>query len=230
MNWQVDAALATIISAIAIVAGTIFVVVQMRQAARDRYFNITAHLFEIWQNPDFQEDQLFILHKLPAASWEEFVASGRGGRAERAMHRVGGFYDRVGNLVRHRLIRRDDILPTIGVYAIAVWERIEPIVREVRLRENALLFQNFEALLPECRECFVPLPAGEAQATTSDEVERIAPEEVSGLAESGNAVILDVSKDKNASRIKGAIRAMPNDLTGWLAALPSGKSVVTYCT
>ena len=99
----------------------------MRQAARDRYFTITANLFEIWQSSQFQDDQLFLLHKLNAVSWDEFVANGRGERAERALHRVAGFYDRVGNLIRNGLIREDDILPTLGGFAIAVWQRIEPI-------------------------------------------------------------------------------------------------------
>ena len=29
-------------------------------------------------------------------------------------------------------------------------------MKELRLRENAVLFENYEALLPECRECYVP--------------------------------------------------------------------------
>src|SRR5262249_1190910 len=37
-----------------------------------------------------------------------------------------------------------------------VWHRIQPLVKELRLRENALLFENYEMLLPECRECYVP--------------------------------------------------------------------------
>src|ERR1700691_893123 len=140
MNLQVDATIATIISSIAIVASAIFVVVQLRQAARDRYFTITSHLFEIWQSPEFQEDELFLLHKLPTQDWEEFVQSGRGERAERALHRAGGFYDRIGNLILHGLIDEIYILPTIAVFAIGVWERVEPLVREARLRENAYLF------------------------------------------------------------------------------------------
>ena len=156
IDWQLAAEIATTVSTIAVAASAIVVVMQLRQAARERYFSVTAHLFEIWQSPEFHHDQLFLLHKLPSASWEDFCAQGRGERAERALHRVGGYYDRVGNLVRHGLIRKDDILPTIGGYAVAVWYRIEPLVKELRLRENAVLFENYEALLPECRECYVP--------------------------------------------------------------------------
>jgi peroxiredoxin len=156
INWETAAAIATIISTVAFIASAIVVILQLRQAARERYFSITAHLFEIWQSPEFQHDQLFLLHVLSCSTWKEFCALGRGERAERALHRVGGYYDRVGNLVRHRLIHKDDILPTIGGYAVAVWHRIEPLVKELRLRENAMLFQNYETLLPECHECYVP--------------------------------------------------------------------------
>src|SRR6266446_6576622 len=156
IDWQVAAAIATVVSTVAFAASAIVVVLQLRQAARERYFSVTAHLFEIWQSPEFQHDQLFLLHKLPRSTWEEFCALGRGEHAERAIHRVGGYYDRVGNLVRHNLIRKDDILPTIGGYAVAVWNHIEPLVKELRLRENAVLFQNYESLLPDCHECYVP--------------------------------------------------------------------------
>ena len=122
--------------------------------------------FEIWQSSQFQNDQLFLLHKLNAVSWDEFVANGRGERAERALHRVAGFYDRVGDLIRNGLIREEDILPTLGGFAIAVWQRIEPIVQEARRREDAFLFQNFEAVLPNCRECYVPV-AADIQAATA---------------------------------------------------------------
>ena len=156
INWEAAAAIASIVSTVAFIASAVVVILQLRQAAHERYFSITAHLFEIWQSPEFQHDQLFLLHVLSCTTWKEFCALGRGERAERALHRVGGYYDRVGNLVRHRLINKEDILPTIGGYAVAVWHRIEPLVKELRLRENAVLFQNYELLLPECHECYVP--------------------------------------------------------------------------
>jgi hypothetical protein len=40
MDWQVDAAIATIFSSVTIVASALFVVMQLCQAARHRYFAI----------------------------------------------------------------------------------------------------------------------------------------------------------------------------------------------
>jgi peroxiredoxin len=169
IDWQMAAAVATVVSSITFAASAIAVVLQLRQAARVNYFSVTAHLFDIWQSPEFQHDQLFLIHKLGHPTWEDFCAGGRGERAERAIHRVGGYYDRIGNLVQHHLINKDEILPTIGGYAVAVWYKIAPIVKELRLRENAVLFQNYEALLPECSECYVPaLGDGSEPVTHSD--------------------------------------------------------------
>jgi hypothetical protein len=257
MNLQLDATIATIVSSMAIVASALFVVVQLRQAARDRYFTITSHLFEIWQSPDFREDELYLLHKLKHQTWDEFFAGGRGERAERALHRVGGFYDRVGNLIRYKLIDENDILPTIGGFAIAVWQRIQPLVEEARRRENAFLFQNFEAVLPICRECYVP--SAKAAAVTGAAANgsgnglmrggwwrriwlsrnisamdfltrRIAPAEAKRRVDEGRAMILDVTRRPTSERIRGAVSPTPRDLSGWLQAVAKGKDVITYCT
>jgi peroxiredoxin len=164
IDWQLAAAIATVFSSAAFAISAIAVMLQLRQMARERYFSVTAHLFEIWQSSEFQRDQLFLLHEMPQTNWESFCAPGRGKRAERALHRVGGYYDRVGNLVRHNLIRKEEILPTIGGNAVAVWHRIQPLVKELRLRENAVLFENYESLLPECHDCYVPALAHPLEA------------------------------------------------------------------
>src|SRR5882762_2507731 len=206
IDWQVAAAIATVVSTVAFAASAIVVVIQLRQAARERYFSVTSHLFEIWQSPEFQQDQLFLLHKLPNPTWENFCALGRGEDAERAIHRIGGYYDRVGNLVRHGLIQKDDILPTIGGNAVAVWHRIEPLVKELRLRENAVLFENYEMLLPECRECYVPgidrrpliddlaSSALTSNGTTAAEVCIVPSAPASKLSSSNNAAAAAASK------------------------------------
>jgi hypothetical protein len=237
MDWQVISAVASVVSALAIVAGTLFVVFQLRQEAKDRDFAVGTSLFEIWQSRDFQEEQLFLLHKLPIKTWSELVALGRGHEIERALRRVGGFYDRVGHLIISRIIDQDHILPAIGADALVVWQKIWPLVEEARRFENPTLFQSFEAVLPNCVDCVRPLSplnfeskAGSAQNRPSfDGVERISPQELKPLIEQNAVAVLDVGKTARSERVKGAIRAEPNDLAGWLRALPPNKPVVTYC-
>ena len=102
---------------------------------------------------------------------------------------------------------------------------------KARHRENAFLFHNFEAVLPNCRECYVPAAAEErAVAALSAEIERVSPSEAKQMVDQSGALILDVTRNGDVDRIKGALRANPNDLTGWLNVLPRGKDVVTYCT
>jgi len=227
LYWEIVNSVANWVSAIAIVAGAAFVVIELRQAAKDRYLTLTSDLFQIWHSREFQDDQLFLLHKLTTSSWSEFIANSRGEEAERALQRVGGFYDRIGNLVRSKLIRQEEILPTVGGDAIRVWQKIEPLVREARQTENSLLFQNYEAVLPNCLECYVPIMHAESRLA---EPVRIDPAELKKTLDAGTVVVLDVSKAPEEKRVRGALRATPNDLVGWLKVIPPGKDVVTYCT
>lgn len=227
LYWEVVSTVANWVSAIAIVAGSIFVVIELRQAAKDRYLHLTSDLFQIWHSREFQDDQLFLLHKLPVTNWRDFVANGRGEHAERALQRVGGFYDRIGHLVRSKLIRQEEILPTVGGDAIRVWQKIEPLVREARQTENSLLFQHYESVLPNCLECYVPIVHPESSLA---QAERIEPAELKKMLDAGNTVVLDVSKAPEEKKVYGALRATPNDLVGWIKVIPPGKDVVTYCT
>ena len=156
MDWTLINAVASIISAVAFLVGTLVVALQLRHMAKDRFVAATGSLFEVWESRDFQEAQLWILHRLEERTWDEFLVKHRGDFGESAFHRVGGFYNRVGTLAMRGLIDRDVMLRTIGGYAIAVWERIEPLVREARRVEHSNLFEDFERLLPECYECFAP--------------------------------------------------------------------------
>ena len=59
---------------------------------------------------------------------------------------------------------------------------------------------------------------------------RIGPEEAKHLVDQDAAVMLDVSKQPEGQKIKGAVHASPNDLTGWLTVVLRGKDMITYCT
>src|SRR2546422_625828 len=148
MIWTVITALCTFISALAYVVTALYIRRQLKAIDKDRYLNITNQMFMIWQSSEFMDAQLWLLHRLRETTWESFIAKHRGDRGEAAFHRVGSFYDRLGTLIRLKLVDEQEILSTVAPYAIATWDKIEPIVRETRRLENSVLFDDFERLLP----------------------------------------------------------------------------------
>lgn len=156
MDWIAVNAIASIISAVAFLVGSIVVVLQLRHMAKDRFVAATGSLFEIWESREFQEAQLWILHRLEERTWDEFLAKHRGDFGEEAFHQVGAFYNRVGTLTMRHLIDKDVTLRTMGGYAIAVWRRMEPLVLQARRVEHSNLFEDFERMLPDCFECYAP--------------------------------------------------------------------------
>jgi hypothetical protein len=156
MFWDAVTAIASTVSMVAFVLTAIYIRDQLKGQQQDRYLNITSDLFGIWQSRDFMEMQLWLIHRMEETAWRDFVAKHRCDYGEVAFHRVGSFYDRVGTLVRLGFVNDREILETVGGYAIAVWNKIEPLVREARRIENSDLFHDFERLLPVCRECYVP--------------------------------------------------------------------------
>jgi hypothetical protein len=157
INWEEITSVATAIYGSAFLISLLFVVIQLRRQSGERFVVSTQKTFEIWMTDDFQKAQQWILYELKEQTWKEFVAAHRGGYGERAFIRVGSYYTRIGYLVTYRLLGTRDriLLDTVAGSAIIIWQKIEPLVLEARLVENSTLFQDYERMLPRCRECYV---------------------------------------------------------------------------
>jgi hypothetical protein len=151
-------ALATTFYGVAFVGSIVLLLHQLRRQGNDTFVSGTAGTFAVWEDDDFQSAQQWVLYELNAHTWSEFVATHRGDYGERAFIRVGSFYNRIGYLVNYHLLAPNDrlLLNTISGLAIAVWHKIEPLVLEARLIENATLFEDYERMLPRCHECYAP--------------------------------------------------------------------------
>jgi hypothetical protein len=183
------------------------------------------------------ESQLWLLHQLKEATWLEFIAAHRGNAGEMAFHRVGSFYDRVGTLVRLDLINDQEILTTIGGYAIAVWQRVEPLVHEARRIENSTLFADFERLLPACHECYVPALSGAAIVSPFSvpvAEESITPQVLKRRLDAHEPLtVLDV---RAASQWQADPRTLPNaqvvspqEIERTVKELHPAREIVVYC-
>jgi hypothetical protein len=233
MNWSAISAVATLVSMLAFVATAYFVWLELRSLGKSRYLQVSSELFSVWQEPDFMQAQLWLIHTLKESSWEEFIAAHRADYGEQAFHRVGSFYDRVGTLVRLGLIEEKEILSTMGPYAIAVWNRIRPLVVEARRLENSILFDDFERILPACYECYVPnLEIGEARTHFAPEAAKVSARDLRERL--ARVTILDVRRTaaggEDRDRLPGAIVVHPDEVESLLEAIPRDRDVVVYCS
>jgi hypothetical protein len=241
VDWTAVSSVASVISMIAVVITTLYVRVQLKGLEKERYRASTSELFGVWLSQEFMTAQLWLLHRLGEKTWDDFVRAHRGDVGEAAFHRVGSFYDRVGALVRLGLIDKEEILTTIGGFAILVWQKIDPLVRQARAVEHSTLFADFERLLPDCYECYVPLLGGPgpARAPSGDgrpdpAAPRIDRDRVQHCLRRGEAVtLLDVRLPAQVAAdprtFPGAVWIPAADVEGRYRELPADREVVVSC-
>jgi hypothetical protein len=235
--WTIITGLTAIVSMIAYIVTALFIRAELKAAEKDRFLVVTSELFAIWQDPEFMKAQFWLLYKMPETTWEDFVASHRGDMGEMHFHRVGSFYDRIGTLVRLKLINEEEILSTVGGYAIAAWQKMEPFVKEARRIENSVLFDDFEALLPACYECYVPAlgEGGHVKPFSMDQsVPTITVKALKKKLESDNPpYLLDVRTDAHVAadrrKLPGAVVVSPGHIEERLGELPPEREIAVYC-
>jgi GAF domain-containing protein len=238
MNWDAITAISSLISMVAFVATAVFVARQLSALERSQYLQVTSELYSTWQSREFMDAQLWLIHRLEESTWESFIKTHRADYGEQAFHRVGSFYDRIGTLVRLGLVDEREILSTIGAYAIAVWQKIEPLVQEARRYENSSLFDDFEAIMPACYECYVPnLQVGQSVKPfhVADKAPVVSVQELRKRLDKHEPVtVLDVRQPTTAEgyreRLPGAVVMEPDTVVDRWSELPKEKDVVAYCT
>jgi len=157
MDWTSLTAIATVVSTLVLLAGAIIAVHELDHMARDRYVTVTNTLLEIWESPEFQKAQLWILYELDTSDWEEFVKRYGGKYGEEAIITVGSFYNQIGTLTAENLLPSPHtLLRSIGGYAIAVWDKISPLAEQARRREISELFANYEWLVAAAYRSYKP--------------------------------------------------------------------------
>ncbi len=240
MIWDAITAISSVISMVAFVLTALYIRDQLKGQQRDRYLHVTSELFTNWQDREFMEAQLWLVHRLQEKEWRSFISTHRCDYGEIAFHRVGGFYDRVGTLVRLGFVNEQEILTTIGGHAIAVWNKIEPLVREARATENSELFRDFERMLPACHACYVPAlsigtpiapfavvqPADDIRidiATLKRRIDRFEPVTILDVRQSAH-----VEQDRRS--LPHAISIRPDEIETRYAELPDDRDVIAYCT
>ena len=237
MTWDALGAISTAISMVAFILTALYVRDQVKGLEKDRYLHVTNDLFTTWQSREFMEAQLWLVHRMEETTWQRFIEAHRGDFGEIAFHRVGSFYDRVGTLARLGYIDEREILATMGGHAIAVWKKIEPLVREARRIEHSALFTDFERLLPACLSCYVPALSAVAQVAPfaiEQPIPRLSPEGLKQRLDAGDDLVtLDVRRPTQVAEERRALpRAVlipPDEVERRHGELLVGRDIVVYC-
>ena len=156
MTWIILGTVATIISTIAYIITALYIRAELKGLEKDRYLDGYEPAFHDVAEYGIYAGATMAAAQIAGNHLGHFTAAHRADMGELAFHRVGSFYDRVGTLIKMELVNEQEILATMGGYAIAVWQKIGPLVQEARQIENSVLFQNYERMLPACHECYVP--------------------------------------------------------------------------
>ena len=141
------ATISVVIAAASVVAASTFYSFQIRNQARVRKTDLVMRLYSTWDSLEFQE----AFHSVYWADTHDLdsTLASLGGKRHVGSY-VFYFYDQVGALLRRKLIDYDLVDDLLGNSTRQLWEKIEPVIRQVRERsEDPRLYEHFEYLYEE---------------------------------------------------------------------------------
>jgi hypothetical protein len=123
-NW---AAIAQVIQSVAVLFALIYAVVQLNEAGKARKLQATRELVNELGHEDMRKDRWWALYEMddPTKLDEDQRWRAR---------RIAVAYDRVGYMVKQRLIPRDALFDFQQDEIKKLWEKLEPIIREEQKR------------------------------------------------------------------------------------------------
>ena len=141
------AAITVVLAAASVIAASIFYSFQIRNQTRVRRADLVMRLYGTWDSLEFQE-------AFHTVYWADFHDYDSAIEVLQGRRHVGTylftFYDQVGVLLRRGLIDFDLVDDLLGNSVRQLWEKIQPVVEEARVRsEDPRLYEHFEYLYTE---------------------------------------------------------------------------------
>jgi hypothetical protein len=142
-NLQNLANLAEILSALFVVGGVIFAIVQIRQMQYQREEAVAIELFRAWQDPQFSR----AFHALSMLSKDEILDhSNKEKKFGSDAFVVFNFLESVGVMVNRKILPSDVAFDLIGGVTMTLWPKFEPWVLFSRTASNPRAYEWAEWL------------------------------------------------------------------------------------
>ena len=139
---------AAIISAIGVILGVVFVVIQLRHMEMHRYLDISMKLFEWAESDRLRKAFRWIENEFQFQDYDKYKAQeATDSEASDYPHEVTAFFEQIGFLVEKRFVDLDIIDDRLGSHIVSSWKTLEPWIMAVRKeKENNEFGRHFQRL------------------------------------------------------------------------------------
>jgi len=137
-----------ILSALAGISATVFVIIQLKHMDKHRDLEITMKLFE-WVETDRLRNAIrWIETDFEFENYERYKANIKNNyQFADYPYQVEAFFEQVGFLVNKNFIDIDVIVDRLGGYIITIWKKLEPWIRATRIdRQDKTFGEHFQKL------------------------------------------------------------------------------------
>jgi hypothetical protein len=139
---------AAILSALAGVSATVFILLQLRHMEQHRNLEVSMKLFEWAESERLRKAFRWVEEKFQFENYEKYKAEEtKSFEVSDYPYEVEAFFEEVGFLVAKKFVDLDIIVDRLGSYIIADWKRLEPWIFAVRKeRGDGSFGEHFQKL------------------------------------------------------------------------------------
>ncbi|MGB8781437.1 MAG: hypothetical protein WCD81_12415 [Candidatus Bathyarchaeia archaeon] len=139
---------AAILSALAGVSATVFILLQLRHMEQHRNLEVSMKLFEWAESERLRKAFRWIEEEFQFENYEKYKAEeAKSFEVSDYPYEVEAYFEEVGFLVVKKFVDLDIIVDRLGSYIIAVWKKLEPWILALRKERGDQTFgEHFQKL------------------------------------------------------------------------------------
>jgi len=137
-----------VLSALAGISATIFVLLQIRHMDQHRDLEISMKLFEWAETEELRKAFRWVENEFQFENYEKYKSEVEDNfEVNDYSYRVEAFFEEVGFLVNKKLVDIDVIVDRLGTYIISDWKKLEPWILAMRKERGDKTFgEHFQKL------------------------------------------------------------------------------------
>jgi hypothetical protein len=140
--------LTAVLSALAGVSATVFILLQLRHMDRHRDLEISMKLFDWAETEGLRRAFRWVEREFQFEDFEKYKALvEKNFEASDYPYRVEAFFEEVGFLVNKKFVDIDVIVDRLGAYIVSNWKKLEPWILVMRKeRDDKTFGEHFQKL------------------------------------------------------------------------------------